>query len=686
MRGSLCSLPLRLNETIKMTLGRCRFSAFRAFSACWSSIGLSIKQRLVAVFIAMACVPVLLIAAWVIFDQRQQAKDIFVESSSREIRQIDGAMQLFFDGISQNVSYLANLELVRTADGLLKSYQGSAPERLPPSERGQVLLNMFTAFANTHPAYAFITLGSSDGGVAFWPDYPLKDYDPRVRPWYEVALAHPGKPVRTEAYEWKEGNIALVGTVQAVVNPEGKVSGVLDIDVSLKQLTDLVHKIKIGSTGYLMLLERDGTVLADASTTEHSFKSLAELGSEYAPLNVASDGYLELELGGKSYMANIVSSPGLGWRFVGLIEKEEVLAGAQRLAWHLSLVATLLVIGFALLGATLARRIVEPIQGVVLGLEGIANGEGDLTRSLQCAGKDETAILARWFNTFLETIRQLVVRITGASEVLNKTSSKMMMFATDMNDAAQRQRESLELVSTAFNEMVATANDVAKACGSAVNSADAGQGHVVDGQRQIADAALSVEQLSISLGQAADALELLKQDSQNINAILDTIRSIADQTNLLALNAAIEAARAGEQGRGFSVVADEVRALARRTADSTGQIGEVLGGLVERTSRVTGQMQQSLLLSQGSVERIESAKASFQSIQSAVDDIRDRNVQIATAAEEQHQVSEEINRHIAGVLDDALQVVDFAQKSHSESRQLTDVSGELQTLIGRYRT
>ncbi|WP_375741562.1 methyl-accepting chemotaxis protein [Pseudomonas boanensis] len=647
---------------------------------------MSIKQRLVVAFVAMASVPVLVIAAWAIFDQRQQAKEVFIDSSSREIRQIDSAMQLFFEGVSQNVSYLASLEPVRTADGRLKSYLGAAPELLPTSDRGQLLAGLFTEFAHAHPAYAFITLGSSDGGVAFWPDYPLKNYDPRVRPWYEAALASPGKPVRTDSYEWKEGNIALVGTVQAVLNPEGKVSGVLDIDVSLKQLTDLVHKIKIGSTGYLMLLERNGTVLADASAAEHSFRALADLGSEYAPLDKASDGLFELELGGKAYMANVVSSSRLGWRFVGLIEKEEVMAGARRIAWQLGLVATLLIIGFAIVGATLARRIVEPIQGVALGLEGIASGEGDLTRSLQCDGNDETAVLACWFNTFLEKIRQFVVRVTGASAVLNETSSQMMQFATDMNDAAQRQRESLELVSTAFNEMVATANEVAKSCALAANSADVGHEHVVGGQCQIADAAVSVEQLSVSLSQAAEALEALKRDSQSINTILDTIRSIADQTNLLALNAAIEAARAGEQGRGFSVVADEVRALARRTADSTGQIGDVLGGLVERTSRVTGQMQESLLLSRGSVESIESAKASFQSIQASMDDIRDKNVQIAAAAEEQHQVAEEINRHIARIFDDALQVVDVAQRSHSESRQLSDVSVELQALIGRYRT
>ncbi|WP_437883450.1 methyl-accepting chemotaxis protein [Pseudomonas sp. LRF_L74] len=255
-----------------------------------------------------------------------------------------------------------------------------------------------------------------------------------------------------------------------------------------------------------------------------------------------------------------------------------------------------------------------------------------------------------------------------------------------MNDAAGRQREAVELVSTAFNEMVATANEVARSCSEAAASADAGHRQVYNGQTQIDEATGSVSRLSDNLQQSTQAMQVLEQDSKNINAILDTIRSIAEQTNLLALNAAIEAARAGDQGRGFAVVADEVRALAKRTADSTGEIDGLLGNLARRTQEVTRQMQSSLEMSQSSVERIRQARDSFEQIRSSVDNIRDQSTQIATAAEEQHQVAEDINRHIAQIHSDALLVEELAQSARADSQQLEHLSAELNGLVGRFRT
>ncbi len=178
----------------------------------------------------------------------------------------------------------------------------------------------------------------------------------------------------------------------------------------------------------------------------------------------------------------------------------------------------------------------------------------------------------------------------------------------------------------------------------------------------------------------------LESHSGDISGVLEVIRAIAEQTNLLALNAAIEAARAGEQGRGFAVVADEVRALAKRTADSTAEIDGLLGTLAKRTSQVTHQMRASLEVSQQSVTRIGEARSSFGQIRESVDVIRDMNTQIATAAEQQHQVAEDINRHISQIYGDAQLVAELADSARLDSQSLAGLSNELDGLVRRFRT
>lgn len=646
---------------------------------------MNIKQKLTWAFAAIACLPVIVVAVLVVFNVREAAKDDFVDSSGREIRQIDNGMKQFFDGISQNVEYLAkDPRSVAAKD--LKNYSGADAPQIPLTENNHKFLELFEGFAKSHPSTAYLSIGLSDGGYASWPDDPkIVNYDPRQRPWYKAAIAAPGTTVRTGAYYWAPDDVSLIGTVHTVTDAAGKLVGVVGLDVSLKQLTELVKNIKLGNSGYLMLVEANGNVLVDPSDANHNFKPLADLGANYAELAKRADGPTQVEIDGKVYMVNIISSQGLGWRFIGLIEREEVMAKASSLTWLIAAIAAALAVIFAIVGASFARVIVRPIRGVADGLQEIAEGEGDLTRQLNVQGKDETATLAGWFNQFLGMISQLVQRIGTASSDLQVAAADTSEVARNMDEVAGRQREAVELVSTAFNEMVATANEVARSCSQAATSADTGYRDVHDGQQHISEATGSVLKLSKDLQQSTETMQMLEQDSKNINSILDTIRSIAEQTNLLALNAAIEAARAGDQGRGFAVVADEVRALARRTADSTGEIDGLLGNLARRTQEVTQQMQGSLQVSQNSVERIQQARDSFDKIRTSVDSIRDQNTQIATAAEEQHQVAEEINRHIAQIHADAQLVEEFAHSAQSGSGRLTDISGQLRGLVGRFK-
>ena len=648
---------------------------------------MNIKQKLTWAFAVIACLPIIVVATIVVINLRSDATKGFVDSSGREIRQVANAMQLFFDGISQNVEYLAANPLITGAGDGLKSYMTPAQQKAPQSETDKSIIALFNRVGVSHPAYAYISYGLANGSYVPWPDgQNFGDYDPRVRPWYKAALANPGKVVRSDAYYWAADDAVMVNTGRTISNALGNPGGVVGIDVTLKQLTSIVKQIKLGDSGYLMLLEKSGNILVDPRLPEHNFKKISDLGPGYAELAKVSSGLVEVELDGERYMANVYHSEQLGWNFIGLIKQDEVMSSATRLTWLIAVIAAVLAIIFAIVGASFASLIVRPIRSVASGLEGIAQGEGDLTHNLDVRGNDETAQLANWFNKFLAAIRNLIQSIGQAANKILDTSHSSTQVSNNMADAAGRQREAVDMVSTAFHEMVATANEVARSCSQAADSADNGQRQAREGQRQIDDAVASVDQLSTEISQSATAMVQLEKDSNAIQSILDTIRSIAEQTNLLALNAAIEAARAGEQGRGFAVVADEVRALAKRTADSTAEIDNLLGTLARRTSSVTQQMNASLSVSQQSVEKISQARSSFGLIRESVDVIRDMNTQIATAAEEQHHVAEDINRHISQIHGDAQLVAELAESARADSRSLAALSSELDGLVKRFRT
>lgn len=648
---------------------------------------MNIKQKLTWAFAIIACLPVVLVATLVVLNLRSDAKDNFVDGSGREIRQVSNAMQLFFDGISQNVDYLATQPLIKNSDDSLKTYMSANAESIPQGESDKKIFALLQDLGNSHPAYAYAILGTAAGGYVSWPDdAKLSNYDPRQRPWYKAAQAKPGKPFRTEAYYWAQDDATYVSTVRTIDNKLGTNGGVVSIDVTLKQLTEIVKQIKLGETGYLMLVENTGTILVDPKQPAHNFKALNSLGDGYAQLAKAGKGLVEIELNGERYMANVWPSEQLGWTFIGLIKQTDVMSSATQLTWLIAIIAAVLAVFFAIVGASFASLIVRPIRSVASGLEGIAQGEGDLTKNLQIRGSDETAQLANWFNQFLAAIRNLIQSIGGAATKILATSQSSTQVSSDMAEAAGRQREAVDMVSTAFHEMVATANEVARSCSQAAESADSGQRQAREGQQQIDAAVSSVDRLSQEIEQSAQSMQQLERDSNDIQSILGTIRSIAEQTNLLALNAAIEAARAGEQGRGFAVVADEVRALAKRTADSTAEIDGLLGNLAKRTSQVTQQMHASLEVSQQSVTRIGEARSSFGQIRESVDVIRDMNTQIATAAEEQHQVAEDINRHISQIHGDAQLVAELANSARLDSQSLAGLSNELDGLVRRFRT
>ncbi|MGC5702078.1 cache domain-containing protein [Pseudomonas sp. NFXW11] len=348
-------------------------------------------------------------------------------------------------------------------------------------------------------------------------------------------------------------------------------------------------------------------------------------------------------------------------------------------------IAAVLLVVIAALGMLVANAMLRPLNLMKANLDDIAAGEGDLTRRLAITSQDELGDLAASFNRFVDKIHGLVRQITEMTGQLTELVTQVSDQAHRSEQAMERQRHETDQVATAINEMSSAAQEVAR---SAQGAAVAAQQTDEEGQaaKRVVDG--SIQQIHALVGDirnSGTSLDSLQQDVASIVSVLDVIRSIAEQTNLLALNAAIEAARAGEAGRGFAVVADEVRALASRTQQSTQEIQGMIDRLQQGTRVAVDAMRRSSDAGDGTSSQANQAGASLDTMAQLIGTINSMNAQIASAAEEQTAVAEEINRSVHQIAVAVDSVADETQRGAQTSRSLADLGQRLGRLVGQFR-
>lgn len=389
-------------------------------------------------------------------------------------------------------------------------------------------------------------------------------------------------------------------------------------------------------------------------------------------------------------MKTVVDGSGKQLNDLADLFARQVAAESEKSAAHYETSRTIvsLFIGLAALATValamlLTRSIVRPLSSAVDAAESVA--KGDLTRPIETHGNDEVSRLLKALATMQQNLRETLQGISGSATQLATAADELSAVTVDSTQGLQEQNNEIEQAATAVNEMTAAVEEVAR---NAVSTSDATRQSSQSaqlGQERVSETASAINALASDVQNTGELVQSLANQSQDIGKVLDVIRAIAEQTNLLALNAAIEAARAGESGRGFAVVADEVRALAYRTQQSTQEIEQMVQGMRSGSSQALESMQASASRAASTLVLAERAGEALVTITASVHEIHERNLVIASAAEEQAQVAREVDRNLVNIRDLSVRSAAGADQTSASSHELSQLANALQGMVRRFQ-
>ncbi|WP_194165800.1 methyl-accepting chemotaxis protein [Shewanella sp. YLB-07] len=499
------------------------------------------------------------------------------------------------------------------------------------------------------------------------------------------------------------GRDELITTISQPIKVNGHIIGTLGFDLSLSELQGqsekLAYKLFDGESN-IIISSWKGAVLANSGAPSQVGKKVSrQLSSQWSDIQAlarqAESGLMSI--GSQEYAITSVNTSDSHWIVMVSVPRSKLIQGITEFeTWSdiqnesaikqgvlAGLFAVILgIVAMTMIGNSLGRILTNLVER----FKDVAEGDGDLTYRIEKSGKDETAQLAHWFNTFLIRLQETLGTVMQTAEQVELSSAKGKLQAEDSKQKLLGQVNEVNSLATAINEMSATAQEIASSAVQAAAAASQVQSNSVSGMKQMSNTVSAVSDLALKINSAQGQTRNLAKSSAAIQGILSEIGGIADQTNLLALNAAIEAARAGEAGRGFAVVADEVRNLATRTQSSTEEIRKMLARLETETQSIVDLMQESQQQAIGTKEETQAAQQALAEINQAIEVINDMNNQIASAAEEQSAVAEEINRNVVVINDTAIDVMDSMTSAVTTSVELEGSAGDLRVELNKFKT
>lgn len=536
-----------------------------------------------------------------------------------------------------------------------------------------------------------LMIGFENGDAYASIDYPgwinnknSPSYDPRTRAWYQEGKRSSGL-IYTNPYE-----DATTGQLMVSVGKNaGDGNGVVLADIPLDVLSETVSEIDMDGATALMMTE-DTTVLASSSTAVKTgdklmdYQSLAALATKATSTDSMMADY---SLGGaeKVMFTQAVNYGDKKWYLLVGLDKSVIFAPLVASQKQAVIRTIIYLVVSVMLTLFILNVLYRPILALKQTIVGLSEGNGDLTQRLEVKTNDDLGQISEGVNRFIEYIQSLMIKIDEASTDLRENVRQLEHKSDENNHMLTQHVQETEQIVTAIEEMSSTADSVAQSAGDTAQStrvaSDIGSHSLVavgDAQSKVNELVAEVEKTSVNL-------QSMSEESKGISDILTVIGEIAEQTNLLALNAAIEAARAGEQGRGFAVVADEVRALASRTQDSTEEIENALTRLLSVNDNVVQSMERTKDTCGETFNNTEKVGTSLNELTTHVTGINDLSLQIATAAEEQSSVTQEISRNMSALSDIVNELNRNGEQALMQTNSISNINEQLVSIVGEFK-
>lgn len=489
------------------------------------------------------------------------------------------------------------------------------------------------------------------------------------------------QPTMVSMFREPTGEVKLFANYQ-VVNGIS-MSG---LSKSMNDMVRLLNSFKIEQTGFVYLVNAQGEIQVHPKASNQT-GSLSQLyGSSAASLlNKSKFNLINAKENGKDVFVASFYVPSMDWYVIGSVPVNEVFADLNSMGQRMIMMTLMVAAAFIFMGILLANSIAKPIRQIAQRFTDLGKGDGDLSQRIDIEGKDEIAQLSQGFNGFIDKIHQSMKEVSATSRALHDAAANVSSKSQTTYDNSQHQREQTVQVVTAMNQMGSTISEIAANAATAAETANQASSSTQQGKAVITQARDTIDRLALDISNTGEVVEQLAKKTVDIGGILDVIRAISEQTNLLALNAAIEAARAGDQGRGFAVVADEVRNLASRTASSTEEIQAMIHQLQSDARDAVQAMEMGKTVSAEGVEFTQLAAQELETILLKIQDITDRNTQVATATEEQSTVVYTINSNVEEINVVNEKTTATAEELAQASQELTELSLRLDSMVSNFK-